>query len=107
VFAIKKELGPADVEAFVDRVALVRNTPRASLAGYRDGMLDFVTRAKNGDVNHWAARQAYLALGNFLTSAALLGIDVCPMEGIDPARYDAILGLDNNKQPTTNQTTNK
>ena len=42
----------------------------------------------------WTARQAYIALGNFLTSAALLGVDACPMEGFDPAQYDEILGLD-------------
>jgi nitroreductase len=41
----------------------------------------------------WAAHQIYIALGNFLTSAALLGIDACPMEGIDPVNYDEILGL--------------
>ena len=28
-----------------------------------------------------------------LTSAALLGIDACPFEGIEPAKYDEILGL--------------
>jgi nitroreductase len=28
-----------------------------------------------------------------LTSAALLGIDACPMEGFDRAQYDEILGL--------------
>ena len=36
----------------------------------------------------------------FSTSAALLGIDTCPMEGIDPARYDAILGLDTQQYRT-------
>ena len=41
----------------------------------------------------WAAHQIYIALGNFLTCAALLGIDTCPMEGIEPAKYDEILGL--------------
>jgi nitroreductase len=41
----------------------------------------------------WARNQAYIALGNLLTSAALLGIDACPMEGFDRARYDEILGL--------------
>ena len=40
--------------------------------------------------------QVYIALGNFLTSAALLGVDACPMEGIEPPKYDEILGL--NKQ---------
>ncbi|MEX2948991.1 NAD(P)H-dependent oxidoreductase [Staphylococcus warneri] len=31
----------------------------------------------------WACKQTYIALGNMMTSAALLGIDSCPMEGFD------------------------
>jgi nitroreductase len=42
----------------------------------------------------WNARQAYIALGNFMTSAALLGVDTCPLEGLDPVKYDEILGLE-------------
>jgi nitroreductase len=45
-------------------------------------------------LNAWAGRQVTIALGNLLTSAALLGIDACPMEGFVPAQYDAILGLE-------------
>ncbi len=57
-------------------------------------MIDFVGKRNNGfNINDWAARQAYIALGNFLTSAALLGIDFCPMEGIEPGKYNEILGL--------------
>ena len=32
-------------------------------------------------------------VGGFMTAAALLGVDTCPMEGLDPAQYDEILGL--------------
>lgn len=32
-------------------------------------------------------------LGMFMTSAAMLGIDTCPLESIDPAKYDEGLGL--------------
>ena len=42
----------------------------------------------------WAARQAYIALGQFMAAAALLGLDTCPMEGLDPKKYDEILGLE-------------
>jgi nitroreductase len=28
-----------------------------------------------------------------MTSAALLGIDTCPMEGIEPVNYNRVLGL--------------
>jgi len=41
----------------------------------------------------WAARQVYIALGQFMAAAAVLGIDTCALEGIDPAKYDEILGL--------------
>ncbi len=34
----------------------------------------------------------YIALGQFMTTAALLGVDTCPMEGIDPAKFDEVLG---------------
>ena len=41
----------------------------------------------------WNMRQTYIALGQFMTSAAVLGIDTCPLEGLEPAGYDAVLGL--------------
>jgi nitroreductase len=40
-----------------------------------------------------ATRQAYIALGIFLATAANLGIDACPMEGFVPPQFDEILQL--------------
>ena len=94
VFAIKKNLGPADVDHYLGRIADVRGVTRESLNGFRNVLLDFLAQpADQFNAQHWATRQAYIALGNLLTSAALLGIDTCPMEGIEPARYDEILDL--------------
>ena len=45
------------------------------------------------DIDRWAGNQVYIALGQFMTACAVLGIDACPMEGINPAKYDEILGL--------------
>lgn len=39
----------------------------------------------------WACKQAYIALGNMMTSAALIGIDSCPIEGYDVAATEAAL----------------
>ena len=38
-------------------------------------------------VFEWASRQTYIALGNMMTAAALIGIDSCPIEGfvLEPA----------------------
>jgi nitroreductase len=57
------------------------------LNGFREILTGFLAQPANAfDANEWATRQVYIALGNFLTSAALLGIDTCPMEGIVPSR---------------------
>ena len=42
---------------------------------------DFAYGANDRAKFEWAARQCYIALGNMMTTAALLGIDSCPMEG--------------------------
>lgn len=39
----------------------------------------------------WASKQAYIMLGNMLTTAALLGIDSCPMEGFNPEEMRRLL----------------
>jgi len=94
VFAIKKDLNEQHVEDYVNRISEVRQAPRATLADFRDMLVGFVGKRNNGfNINDWAARQAYIALGNFLTSAALLGIDACHMEGIEPEKYNEILDL--------------
>jgi len=94
VFLAKETLTEADVDHFVARVAEVRRQTPESLAGYRDMMVGtLVTGPRAATIDAWAARQAYIALGNFMTSAALLGVDTCPMEGLDAAQYDQILGL--------------
>ncbi len=46
------------------------------------------------DVPAWVDRQVYLSLGSLLLGAAALGIDACPMEGIDTAALDAALDLE-------------
>lgn len=94
IFTVKQDLGPADVDRYLQRIAETRNVSTDSLQGFKEVLLGFLAQpADKFDVNAWAARQIYIALGNFLNTAALLGIDTCPMEGIDPARYDEILGL--------------
>jgi len=94
VFCIRKHLKTEDVDAFVRRTAEVRGVAVESLSRFRDMMVgDVVEGARSFVVNQWASNQTFIALGNFITSAALLGIDSCPMEGFEPARYDQILGL--------------
>jgi nitroreductase len=94
VFAARRDIDAAFVEKYLDRIAEVRGGTTESLAMYRDMMAsDILHGPRSKWVQEWAARQVYIALGNFMTAAALLGVDTCPMEGLDPVKYDEILGL--------------
>lgn len=50
-------------------------------------------RDQLNDADAWADRQIYIALGNLMQAAAALGVDACPMEGIDVLKLDEALGL--------------
>ena len=45
------------------------------------------------DFQHWADKQVYLNIGNFLLGVATLGIDALPMEGADFKAIDEEFGL--------------
>lgn len=45
------------------------------------------------DVQHWAEKQLYLNLGNFLLGVAHMGIDALPMEGLDMKVLDEEFSL--------------
>jgi hypothetical protein len=92
VFAVRETLTDADRNRHLARVAEVRGVAPASLAGFRQMVMGAINRPA-AQIREWNARQAYLAMGNLMTSAALLGIDSCPMEGIEPEKFDELLGL--------------
>lgn len=95
VFARKKNFSEADIAAYIQRIVAVRGVPVESLAGYNNMMVGSLFKGRDAAAREiWAINQIYIALGNFLSCAALLGIDACPMEGLDPAKYDEILGLE-------------
>ena len=93
VFAVKKNVGPADAERLVARSAAVRGVPAEKLDGYKNMMIGSLTRGSAADIDIWMSRQVFIALGVFLTTAAMLGVDACPMEGFVPEKYDEVMGL--------------
>lgn len=86
-------LTPEYIEKFVALNAQVKNVPVESLKMHKDMMLGFASSQSKEDLEAWTSRQVYIALGTLLTTAALLGVDACPMEGLDRAGYDSLLGL--------------
>ena len=68
-------------------------TDEARAAGHkaRSGFVNLHVQA--GDIAQWTQKQAYIAQGFLLLSAALLGVDATPMEGFDAAILTQELNL--------------
>jgi nitroreductase len=94
VFAIKKDVNAADVDRHLAHMAEVQQTPIENLQGFGNLVKGFLQKPPYPlDINEWSTRQVYIALAQFMVSAAMLAIDTCPMEGFVPDQYDEILGL--------------
>lgn len=94
VFAARAQNTETDVDRYLARMAGLRGVTPESLGGFKKILMGDVVHGVRGQTAlEWATRQAYIALGNFMTAAALVGVDTCPMEGFEPPRYDEILGL--------------
>jgi nitroreductase len=94
VFTRKTSMDAAYIQRYIDRIVQVRNVPAAALDGYKNMMVgSLVSPPPKFEIGEWAARQVYIALGVFLSAAAMLGVDACPMEGFESPKYDEILGL--------------
>ena len=94
VFLVRTSIDASYVRGFMDRVAEVRGFPVEKLAGYQTVIEQFIGRLDAGEARGWMARQVYIALGQLMMTAAQIGIDACPMEGINPEAYNRELGLD-------------
>lgn len=94
VFASKTTIDHEFIDENFKRTEEVRGVPAEKMKGYRDMIVkNLVHDARAGDIEEWASRQAYIALGQFMLACALLHVDACPMEGFVPAEYDKILSL--------------
>ncbi|MEY3394453.1 MAG: hypothetical protein RL346_689 [Verrucomicrobiota bacterium] len=94
VLTARKDLTKQDIDRWINRLAEVQSTPVEDLAGYAGMISSFAGNMTAAEKQAWNTRQVYIALGQLMTASAVMGIDTCPLEGISPAEYDRILGLD-------------
>jgi nitroreductase len=93
VMVVRNDYAEADVDANMHRIAEVRGGTPDALLGYKNMIMKTVNSLSQKDLAQWAKCQSYIALGQFMALAALLGIDTCPMEGFEVDKFDEILGL--------------
>jgi len=94
VFLVRRSIEAADAERLINATAQARGLPLEQLAYYQ-GMIekDLIHGPRSQVIGQWGSNQVYIALGNLMTCAALVGADTCPIEGFAPGEYDRILKL--------------
>lgn len=94
VLTARTDLSAADIDAWISRMAEVQTKSSEDVAPLKGMIAGFAERMSADDRAAWNARQIYIALGQLMTTAAVLGVDACPMEGISASAYDRVLGLE-------------
>ncbi|WP_259703278.1 MULTISPECIES: NAD(P)H-dependent oxidoreductase [unclassified Synechococcus] len=95
VFLARRSIIASDLDRLIQATSAARGLPLEQLGFYRDLIQkDLVDGPRSAMIDQWSTNQVYIALGNFMTAAALLEVDTCPIEGFSPPDYDRLLGLD-------------
>ncbi len=94
IFLAKKNLTEKDIDEYINLISEERKVSRESLKDFENMLLAFINGANPQILSEWSKKQAYIALGTLLETAALIKIDACPMEGFDSIQFDAILNLE-------------
>ncbi len=93
VIAARTDVDEHLVEQFITKTADKRGISKDSLKGYQDMINGALSYMDSSTRLTWTQKQAYIALGTLLVSAATKEIDSCPMEGFNAKEFDEILGL--------------
>jgi nitroreductase len=93
VITAKVNMNQSDIDSYFDLIDDLRATPKELIAPYRAHLTNWVASESENNMDIWARKQTYIALGNLLNVCAVIGVDSCPMEGFDATAYDEILNL--------------
>lgn len=93
VFAVEKNIDSKLVDKYMASISKIRNVSLESLKGFSSMINGVISNMTPSQRIEWATRQLYIALGVMITSGAVNGIDIGPMEGFDTVKCDEILGL--------------
>ncbi|GAL61699.1 NAD(P)H-dependent oxidoreductase [Algibacter lectus] len=103
--AMKAPMVKHDADYIMHMMKDVKQLPQDVIDMYSTFYREFQERDFDLDSDKklfdWSSKQAYIALGNMMTAAALTGIDSCPIEGFHQEKAEALLqekfGVDTNK----------
>jgi nitroreductase len=93
--SMKSPLTKWDSDYIMHMMKDVKQFPEDVIEMYSKFYREFQERDFNLDTDKklfdWASKQTYIPLANMMTSAALVGIDSCPIEGFHQEKAEALL----------------
>ncbi|WP_179375775.1 NAD(P)H-dependent oxidoreductase [Winogradskyella wichelsiae] len=103
--SMKAPMVKHDSEYIMHMMKDVKQLPQEVIEKYSTFYKEFQERDFDLDTDKklfdWSSKQTYIALGNMMTAAALIGIDSCPIEGFHQEKAEALLkdkfGVDTDK----------
>lgn len=103
--SMKAPMTKWDSDYIMSMMKDVKQLPAEAIEMYSKFYREFQERDFELDTDKklfdWASKQTYIALGNMMTSAALMGVDSCPIEGFHQEKAETLLkdrfGVDTNK----------
>lgn len=93
VFAVNKFIDEQFIAQHFAHLERERKLQAGTLSGYQQHVTDVMLSLTTEELQQWAENQAHIALGNLLTSAAILRVDTCPMAGFEKQGFDEVLEL--------------
>lgn len=94
VLTVRTDLTMADIERWMECSAQAHGKSVEDLKGLKGMIAGFADHQTPEQRLEWNTRQSYIALGQLMAVAAVMGIDACPMEGINPKAYNTLLELE-------------
>ena len=93
--SMKASMTKWDSDYIMHMMKDVKQFPENVIEMYSKFYREFQERDFNLDTDKklfdWASKQTYIALANMMTSAALIGIDSCPIEGFHQEKAEKLL----------------
>ena len=93
IFATWNSITEKEVAEYMQEIADERGVPVESLNDFASYINGSIKNLTTEELQIWASKQTYIALGFTLVAAATEEIDATPMEGFKPDAVDDALGL--------------
>jgi nitroreductase / dihydropteridine reductase len=93
VICAQIETSPNHIDEMTELMSTTRSIEIEKLQGFNNYVKGALKNLSEQEMLLWNSKQAYIALGMFLSNCARLRIDSTPMEGFEPDKYDETLGL--------------